>query len=159
MAKEIERKFLVDSQALKPLLRQGITIKQGYIPTSNAVTVRVRIKNEKAFLTIKGKTTGISRSEYEYPIPLDDGEAMLGSLCHQQQIIKTRYEIVHDGTLWEVDVFEGQNQGLVIAEVELKNENQSITLPSWVTREVSAESKYYNVNLMQHPYCQWRAQD
>lgn len=152
MAIEIERKFLVRNTAF--LQHQtGTAFKQGYL-NREGVTVRVRVAGEQAFLTIKGKTRGLSRSEFEYPIPIADAKQML-ALCALPAIEKTRYLIDHADKCWEVDVFHGANQGLIIAEVELDNENESLTLPDWVGREVSHEARYFNSQLASHPFCQW----
>ncbi|SFV55555.1 hypothetical protein MNB_SV-8-344 [hydrothermal vent metagenome] len=131
MGIEIERKFLINTDKLPPLTN-GYTIEQGYIQTADhTTTVRVRIRNTEAFLTIKGKSTGASRLEFEYPIPLQDAQNMLDALCQSSVIEKTRYLVEHEGHVWEVDVFEGSNKGLVVAEVELKSEDEAFTLPSW----------------------------
>jgi len=153
MATEIERKFLVDTAKLPPLPKPHI-IKQGYVP-ANGVTVRVRLYDEKAFLTLKGRTQGVSRLEFEYPIPVPDAEEMLKALCMQPFIDKKRYEIIHKGHCWELDIFEGENQGLVIAEIELSSENEPFEKPEWVTQEVSADPRYRNGNLITNPYSQW----
>lgn len=153
MSVEIERKFLVDTTKLKDL-PNGTVIKQGYIPTENQVTVRVRLKGEKAFLTLKGKSEGISRTEFEYQVPMDEAEEMLGGFCGDR-IEKTRYEIAFGSHTWELDIFEGLNKGLVIAEIELQNENEQFDLPEWVTDEVSDDMRYYNINLMKNPFTRW----
>jgi len=153
MAKEIERKFLVDPNRLPPL-PDPILIKQGYIPAQNT-TVRIRLSNEKAFLTLKGRTKGLTRSEFEYPIPVSDAEAMLRELCIQPYIDKRRYLITYEGHTWEVDIFEGENEGLIVAEIELESETEPFSLPEWVTEEVSHDARYRNANLIRHPYSQW----
>lgn len=153
MAVEIERKFLVsNTQFLLGL--EGTEFKQGYLNREGA-TVRVRVAGEKAFLTIKGKTQGISRAEFEYPIPIKDAEAMLTTLCALPPIEKTRYLINHANKCWEVDVFHGANQGLIVAEVELNSENEAFALPEWVGADVSHETRYFNSQLANHPFCQW----
>jgi len=153
MAKEIERKFLVDSSKL-PTLPPPNHIIQGYIPAQNA-TVRVRIKNNNAYLTLKGKSKGLSRSEFEYPIPLSDAKNMLQELCIKPYIEKNRYNIVVGNHTWELDIFEGANSGLIIAEVELKSEDEEFIKPSWITKEVSFDARYRNSYLVNHPYSQW----
>lgn len=150
MATEIERKFLVDPQKLPPL-PQPLMIQQGYIPSDDA-TIRIRTANDRAYLTLKGKTTGFSRSEFEYPVPFDDAVAMLAELCREPLIEKRRYEIHYGAHLWEVDVFEGENRGLVLAEVELVNESETVELPPWVTSEVTHDKRYYNARLRLHPF-------
>ena len=150
MGIEIERKFLIDTDKLPPL-PHGYTIKQGYILTADHTTVRVRIRNQDAFLTIKGKSTGASRLEFEYPIPLHDAHDMLEALCQSAVVEKTRYLVEHEGHTWEVDVFEGSNKGLVVAEVELDCEEETFALPSWVTKEVTDDIRYFNSNLIDNP--------
>ncbi len=155
MAIEIERKFLIINDNWRSLGR-GKVYKQGYILTAKKMTtIRVRIVGNEAYLTIKSKTKGISRNEFEYSIPLEDGEIMLNTLCDRPLIEKIRYQINHDNLIWEIDEFQGENQGLIIAEVELENENQIINIPDWVGEEVSHDSRYYNVNLAKHPYQKW----
>ena len=154
MAKEIERKFLVDPNKL-PSLSNGDVIKQGYIPTRDLTTVRIRIRSKTAFLTIKGETQGNTRSEFEYTIPLTDAEHMMEELCQGPKIDKTRY-LIHDKKhTWELDIFHGDNDGLIVAEIELGQENEEITLPEWVTEEVSGDHKYYNSQLLANPYKGW----
>ena len=128
MATEIERKFLVNKELL-PALTNGQHIVQGYIPTADKTAVRIRIKGQQAWLTIKGANQGASRLEFEYPIPLTDAQQMLAELCTGGAIDKHRYEIVHQGLTWEVDVFAASNAGLIVAEVELEDEQQAVSLP------------------------------
>ena len=154
MALEIERKYLIDLEKISPL-ENGIRIKQGYLSTDKNAVVRVRVKNDKAYLTIKGSNSGISRLEFEYEIPVDEANEMLEKLCQKPIIDKTRYIINHENHTWEVDVFYGDNDGLVVAEVELSSEDEVINLPSWIKEEVSHDERYYNSNLMKHPYKDW----
>ena len=154
MALEIERKFLIDLDSLGPL-PQGIRIVQGYIPTQGKTAVRIRLKGEQAFLTIKGENRGAVRSEFEYPIPVDDADTMLAELCNGQSVDKIRYLIDHAGHTWEVDIFSGSNQGLVVAEVELDSEDENVSLPDWVREEVTGDPRYYNSSLISHPYSIW----
>ena len=154
MGIEIERKFLIDTDRLPPL-SNGYTIKQGYIQTVDHTTVRVRIRDQEAFLTIKGKSVGASRLEFEYPIPLQDANDMLEALCQSSVIEKMRYLVEHEGHTWEVDVFEGSNKGLVVAEVELDSKGEAFALPRWVTEEVTNDVRYFNSNLVEHPHCDW----
>ena len=154
MGIEIERKFLVDVNKL-PTLNNGYKIKQGYIQTVDRTTVRVRIRDKEAFLTLKGKNVGASRLEFEYPIPLEDANDMLTNLCQTSFIEKTRYLVKHEGHVWEVDIFEGSNKGLVVAEVELGSENETFSLPNWVTKEVTDDMRYFNSNLILNPYTKW----
>jgi len=154
MGTEIERKFLVKGNKWQ---KGSISTRcrQGYLPTSDMTVVRVRVFGNQGFLTIKGKTEGISRSEFEYEIPVSDAESLLDSLCERPLIEKTRYRLDHLGVMWEVDVFEGENKGLVLAEVELEDEHQLIAMPEWVSTEVSQDPKYFNSNLAKYPHCEW----
>ena len=157
MAQEIERKFLVDPSKL-PQLSSCYTIKQGYIAASGA-TVRVRIRNSEAFLTLKGKAKGLTRSEFEYPIPVTDAEAMLSELCLHPVISKKRYLIEHEGHTWELDIFEGENEGLIVAEIELESETEPFVKPDWVTKEVSNDPRYRNAYLVSYPFSAWKAEE
>ncbi len=154
MGVEIERKFLIDETKL-PTLQNGYTIKQGYIQTIDHTTVRIRVRGQEAFLTIKGKSQGASRLEFEYPIPLNDAEEMLTNLCHASRVEKTRYLIEYEGHTWEVDIFEGSNKGLMIAEIELESEKEVFSLPEWVMKEVTEDVRYFNANLVERPYTSW----
>ncbi|HKJ39074.1 MAG TPA: CYTH domain-containing protein [Anaerolineales bacterium] len=158
MPKEIERKFLVDRNQLK-LPIQGVDIRQGYLPLSKNVktVVRVRIKNDKAYLTIKGENIGSVRSEFEYEIPVDEGIEMLETLCQSPIIEKTRYEIPQGNHDWEIDVFHGDNDGLIIAEIELSKEDEDFDVPIWIKEEVTNNTKYYNSSLLEKPYKTWNA--
>lgn len=153
MSIEIERKFLVDTSKL-PSLTDGIKIRQGYL-LAHSPSIRIRVTTNKAYLTIKGKPQNhISRSEFEYKIPLNDGIELLKE-CKELIISKTRYEIMHENHLWELDVFEDENEGLIVAEIELESEDESFALPSWITSEVSNDTRYTNANLISHPYSKW----
>jgi CYTH domain-containing protein len=154
MATEIERKFLVKGDEWRSLAT-GIVYRQGYLSTKKDCSVRVRLVGDRGYLTIKGLTQGFSRAEYEYVIPAEDAREMLDNLCDRPLIEKTRYKIDYAGLTWEVDEFANENQGLIIAEVELPEENHQIELPNWIDKEVSDDPRYYNVNLIQHPYMQW----
>ncbi|WP_299199632.1 CYTH domain-containing protein [uncultured Amphritea sp.] len=154
MAQEIERKFLVNMDKVH-LPDQGLTICQGYIQTADKTTVRIRIMGDKAFLTLKGASKGISRSEFEYEIPVTDARQMLDELCTGPVVYKTRYLITHKSHLWELDIFTGDNQGLIVAEVELDSENEQPELPDWITQEVTGDKRYYNSNLLTHPFKNW----
>ena len=145
MALEIERKFLVDEKKVAALnLTGGEKIFQGYL--SRNPTVRVRVKGEKGFLTIKSKNVGIVRNEFEYEIPLADAEELL-KLCEPNILQKVRYKVEHAGKIFEVDIFEGRNQGLILAEVELNSPTEFVDLPDWIGKEVSNNPKYFNSNL------------
>jgi adenylate cyclase len=155
MAVEIERKYLIDLEKVG-ILENGNRIKQGYITTNKNAVIRVRIKNDKGYLTIKSSNIGASRLEFEYEIPLVEANEMLDKLCQKQIIDKDRYIIDLHNHIWEIDIFHGDNEGLVIAEVELKDENEYIKLPLWIKEEVTGDIKYYNSNLMTYPYNQWK---
>lgn len=154
MALEIERKFLVHHHLWQPL-DEGVLYCQGYIYTHNGTTVRIRIAGNRGYLTIKGKVKGISRDEFEYTIPLAEAQEMLKTLCDRPLIEKIRYKVQEKGLIWEVDRFLGDNQGLILAEVELDRESQTVILPSWVDREVTNDTRYYNSNLAKNPYTKW----
>lgn len=146
--KEIEHKFLVDSEIWASIVKpKPSLIVQAYITRSVDCTVRVRIKGAKGYLTIKGKTEGISRTEFEYEIALEDAEEMIVSFT-DKHIRKQRYEIEHDGRLWEVDVFHGNLYGLIVAELEIESEEDEFELPDWVTKNVSTDPNYYNAVLI-----------
>ncbi|MGB3532762.1 MAG: CYTH domain-containing protein [Microcoleaceae cyanobacterium] len=154
MAVEIERKFLVKNDTWRSL-STGVVYCQGYIPTAPGKTVRVRIIGEQGYLTIKGPSNGTSRAEFEYLIPIEDATEILETLCERPFIKKKRYQIIINELTWEVDEFLGENKGLILAEVELIDENQAVDLPDWIAEEVSYDSRYYNSNLVKNPYCQW----
>ena len=154
MAQEIERKFLVaDPSFLKPLT--GSQIKQGYIAGKERSAARIRIRDSGAFLTLKSETRGITRSEFEYEIPLADAEEMLETLCAPPHIEKTRYVVEWKGHTWEIDVFHGGNEGLIVAEIELATVDQAFEKPPWLGREVSQDARYFNSNLAHCPYGDW----
>ena len=154
MGKEIERKFLVKDNTWRGQ-DSGKRYRQGYLSTVKERTVRARVAGNKGFLTVKGITVGASRSEYEYEIPMADANEMLDRLCERPLIEKTRYRISHAGLVWEVDEFEGENRGLITAEVELKDEHQSVTLPGWIGEEVTGDPRYFNANLVAKPFTTW----
>ncbi len=154
MGKEIERKFLVKSDEWKALAK-GKYYRQGYLSTVKERVVRVRTIDDKGFLTIKGLTIGVSRSEFEYSIPAEDANIMLDNLCEKPIIEKYRAKVEYGGLIWEIDEFHGENEGLTVAEVELKDENQQIELPSWIGEEVSGDPRYFNSNLIANPYTKW----
>ncbi len=146
MGIEIERKFLVDAKKISAVhFTSEEKISQGYL--SSNPTVRVRLKNNRGFLTIKTSTIGITRGEFEYEIPAADAEELL-KLCGVRVLKKIRRKISYGGHVWEVDFFEGRLKGLILAEVELSSPNESVYLPNWVTREVSSNPRYFNSNLV-----------
>lgn len=152
VAEEIERKFLV-KENWQPK-EKGDRIAQGYLSTEPGRTVRVRVRAGKGYLTVKGKNDGIRRLEFEYEVPLADAEAML-ALCEQPIIEKTRYVETVDKSVWEIDVFEGANAGLRVAEVELPSADAPFSRPNWLGEEVSGQIQYYNSSLQKHPFREW----
>ncbi len=154
MPQEIERKFLVRGNGWRDH-GAGVPYRQGYLSTVAERTVRVRLIRDKGWLTIKGITVGATRAEYEYEIPADEASEMLDNLCERPLIEKMRYRIEHQGLIWEVDEFDGDNAGLIIAEVELEEEGQAIVLPDWVGEEVTDDPRFYNANLIANPYSTW----
>lgn len=154
MAVEIERKFLVRDARWKHGA-QGVLYRQGYLSSDQRSTVRVRIAGEQAFFTIKGQTTGISRLEFEYPMPLPDAAIMLEQLCSGPLIEKTRYRVEYAGNIWEVDEFAGDNSGLILAEIELSHEAQLFDKPDWLGQEVSGDPRYFNSSLARNPFTKW----
>lgn len=154
MGKEVERKFLVD-QGTWQAPDAGVHFKQGYLSSQKERVVRVRIEGEKAKITIKGITTGVTRSEFEYLIPVDDAALLLDNLCEQPLIDKHRYRQEVGGKVWEIDVFHGQNEGLVVAEIELASEDEGFVLPPWAVQEVSSDPRYFNSNLLKNPFNTW----
>jgi adenylate cyclase len=154
MGQEIERKFLVKSEAWKAGAK-GTVYRQGYLSSVKERVVRVRTIEDKGFLTIKGLTKGVSRSEFEYEISVGDANAMLDHICEKPLIEKTRYKVPVGGLVFEVDEFFGENAGLVVAEVELQDEKQRIDLPDWIGAEVSGDPRYFNSNLIKHPFTKW----
>lgn len=156
MGTEIERKFLVKNELWRETADAGTLYRQGYLSGSERASVRVRVEGERANLNIKSATLGVRRQEYEYAIPLSEAEELLDTLCEQPLIEKTRYRVEHAGRLWEVDVFAGDNAGLVVAEVELEAEEAQLELPDWAGDEVSHDTRYYNVCLVHHPYKDWK---
>jgi CYTH domain-containing protein len=155
MATEIEHKFLVRTDLWRPA-GPGLLYRQGYLSSLSARVVRVRVVGDKALLTVKGPSVGITRSEFEYPIPLDDATAMLDALCERPIIEKTRHRESFAGRMWEIDVFHGDNEGLVLAEVEVASEADPVALPPWAGAEVSHDLRYFNSNLVANPYKNWR---
>ena len=155
MAVEIERKFLVHKEKWKKVNKpKGDYFRQGYILNELKCTIRIRITEQFAFITLKGNNEGITRKEFEYKIPIDDGVEMLKCFA-SSEIEKTRYRIEFQGKLWEIDEFSGENEGLIMAEIELNDEKEEFLLPEWVHSEVSDDPRYYNSNLSVFPYKKW----
>jgi adenylate cyclase len=154
---EIERKFLLVGEAWRTL-GQPVLLRQGYLNTDPARTVRVRIEGQGACLTIKGKNVGAARGEWEYPIPVHEASELLDQLCERPLIEKYRRRIVFQGHTWEVDEFLGENAGLAVAEIELAAEGEAFARPDWIGAEVTGDARYYNSSLIRLPYSQWKNQ-
>lgn len=155
MSKEIERKFLVNGNAWRTLA-QGVLYRQGYLNSAKERTVRVRTAGEKGFLTVKGITNGVTRSEFEYEIPFADADEMLSGLAEKPLIEKRRFKIPAGALVWEIDEFLGENAGLIVAEIELPDEDAPFERPDWLGREVSNDPRFFNSNLVRHPFSQWQ---
>lgn len=153
---EIERKFLVKSTAFMKEAVKHNRIVQGYLSSAPERTVRVRIKGDNGYLTIKGlsNATGMSRMEWEKEIPIEEAEQLL-ALCEKVIIDKTRYEVIVGIHVYEVDVFTGENEGLVMAEIELSSEEEAFEIPDWLGEEVTTDKRYYNSYLSKHPFRSW----
>lgn len=154
MGVEIERKFLVRGEDWR---QDSVALfcRQGYLLSTIACTIRVRVAGNQSFLTIKGQTIGLARPEYEYALPLADAQAMLDKLCARPLVEKIRHTLTYAGTTWEIDEFLNENHGLIVAEVELATADQPIELPPWIGPEVSHDPRYLNVNLAKHPFSLW----
>lgn len=156
MALEIEHKFLTKNDSWKNQVTQSSNYKQGYLVSDKKRSVRIRISDSKAWLNIKSATTGTHRQEYEYEIPLHEANEILNTLCEKPLIEKIRYIVVHKQHTWEIDVFSGENNGLVVAEIELSKIGEAFEKPEWVAEEVTEDLRYYNNNLCKHPYKNWK---
>jgi adenylate cyclase len=155
MGLEIEKKYLLKDDSWKKQVISGIYYRQGYISSQPGRVVRIRTIEDKAYLTIKGKSIGAVRSEYEYEIPYEEAVEILTQVCEKPIIEKIRYKLMYKDLLWEIDEFEAENKGLVVAEVELEDESQNIDLPPWVGEEVTTQEKYYNASLVKKPFSAW----
>jgi adenylate cyclase len=155
MGIEIERKFLVKNNNWRNQVLPGVKFLQGYFATNKHCSIRIRIEGDQAAINIKSATIDITRSEYNYPVPVSDAREMLQNLCEKPLIEKTRYHLNHDGYDWEIDEFSGENQGLIVAEIELDNIKTTFPKPDWLGKEVSDDPRYYNVCLVSHPYKNW----
>lgn len=156
MAFEIERKFLVVNDNWRARAPAGTFYRQGYLCMEKRRAVRVRIFGNRGYLSVKSQEEkGITRREFEYEIPLSDAEEMLEALCDHPPVDKIRYVVAEAGARWEVDVFEGENQGLVVAEIELESEDQPFQRPAWAGREVTDDERYLNLYLYLHPFKKW----
>ncbi|PLK45667.1 CYTH domain-containing protein [Emticicia sp. TH156] len=155
MALEIERKYLVQTDKWYCLEKNaGQLFRQGYILKTPEKTIRVRLTEQTAYMTIKGATTGMTRTEFEYEIPKDDATALLDNFA-ETELSKIRHEVIHAGKTWEVDVFLGENEGLIVAEIELNSEDESFEIPEWIGAEVTGIEQYYNSRLSEWPYKKW----
>lgn len=154
MAAEIERRFLVIDDGWRADA-VGVPIRQGYLSSGAGVTVRVRVEGSRGTLTVKGPPRGLSRDEFEYPVPLEDAREMLDRLCGERIVRKTRYRVSGDSHVWLVDEFHDANDGLTLAEVELGREDEAVDLPSWVGEEVSSDRRYTNAALAARPWSEW----
>lgn len=158
MRVEIERKFLMANDSWRNFIQRSSLLKQGYISRgeNSKTTVRVRLADHCGFLTLKGKSNGFARDEFEYEIPENDALNMLQQFCEKPLIEKCRYFIEYGGFTWEIDEFTGENQGLILAEIELPDENTSFEKPEWIGREVSHLARYYNSMISRYPYQGWQ---
>lgn len=155
MPVEIERKFLIKGDAWRAHVYEQRDIRQGYMANNERCSVRVRVSNEVANINVKSMTLGVSRDEYEYAIPLEEAHELLNTLCKTPLIEKTRYLVKHAGKVWEIDEFAGDNDGLIVAEVELESEGELFELPTWIDCEVSSLERYYNMRLTHYPFKEW----
>ena len=156
MATEIEHKFLINTTLWNPsFAKKSEVIRQAYMHSDPAKTIRVRTKGTRGFITIKGKSSGAVRAEFEYEIPIADAIALIEGFC-SKVIEKTRYEVDYAGKCWEVDVFEGANAGLILAEIELQQEDEAFDCPPWVNENVTEDYRYANSYLSEHPYSSWK---
>jgi adenylate cyclase len=156
MALEIERKFLVTSDAWRAQARSRELLRQGYLDSGERSSIRVRTAGDRAWLNIKARRSGMSRLEFEYPIPLADADEILGELCKGPRVEKYRHCITVGAHTWEVDEFLGANRGLIVAEIELSDEAEQFERPAWLGEEVTQDERYYNFNLAKRPYTEWQ---
>ncbi len=159
MAVEIERKFLLKNDAWKSEVTKVISYSQGYMTLEGEKnSIRVRTSSDQAWINFKSATLGMRRLEFEYPVPLEDAQVMLEQLCYKPLITKERHLVPYEQHTWEVDVFHGENEGLIVAEIELTVETEAFTYPDWLGREVTDDKRYYNVCLIHHPFKNWDKQ-
>jgi len=156
MAVEIEHKFLLANNDWRKKVSYSVKYKQGYLSSVATSSIRVRISSDHAWLNIKSATIGTHRHEYEYEIPLSDAQEIITNLCRKPIIEKTRHIVIDDGNTWEIDEFEGDNEGLIVAEIELTEVGAAFLTPTWLGEEVTSDHRYYNNNLASHPYSVWR---
>jgi len=155
MGTEIERKFLLQSDAWRDEVKDSVRLVQGYVSRGDRSAIRVRVKDDVAHLNIKHSLDGINRLEYEYEIPLADAREILDQVALKPLIDKTRHHVVRGKHLWEIDEFYGDNAGLIVAEIELQSADEAFDKPDWLGQEVSLDQRYYNSNLSELPYTQW----
>jgi len=155
MALEVEHKFLLANDGWRNEIDHSVHYKQGYLSSSPLSSVRVRISDTHAWLNIKSATIGTHRQEFEYEIPLSDANDILEALCHKPLVEKMRHFVRHEGHVWEIDEFMGDNAGLIVAEVELSQIGESFAKPDWIGEEVTSDLRYYNNNLTKNPYKNW----
>lgn len=155
MAREIERKFLLRDDGWRAAVTRSTVMRQGYMGSSPAVSIRVRVAGEAAWLNFKSATLGVARHEFEYAIPRADADEMLALFCGERCLDKTRHFVPWGGHTWEIDEFHGANTGLVVAELELDAEDEAFERPPWIGDEVSDDPRYYNVCLIDRPYSRW----
>jgi len=153
---EIERKFLIKNELWRNESAESVLYRQGYLSNVKQRTVRIRTAGSRGYITIKGTGPGIKRTEFEYEIPRNDADELLDNVCEKPLIEKTRHKIQIENHIWEIDEFHGENSGLIIAEIELENENETFQKPSWIGEEVSHDIRYFNSNLYKNPYKNWK---
>ncbi len=155
MATEIEHKFLLKNDNWRKEIYKSVYYKQGYLSSTDKNSIRIRISDSNAWINIKSPVVGRQRQEFEYEIPLSDADEILETLCHHPLIEKTRHFVNHQGHVWEIDEFRGDNAGLIVAEIELSSLEEEFTLPEWADQEVTHELRYYNNQLCKNPYKNW----
>jgi adenylate cyclase len=156
MALEIEHKFLLANDEWRNHVQHSVRYRQGYLSSLPTSSIRIRVSDNHAWLNIKSATIGTQRHEYEYEIPLPDADELLNTLCKKPLIEKTRHFVEDNNKIWEIDEFEGENEGLIIAEIELSETVEIFTKPAWLGAEVTDDLRYYNNNLALHPYSEWK---
>jgi adenylate cyclase len=156
MGVEIEKKFLLTNDSWRQQTDKRIQFRQGYLVGSDKASVRIRIEGDRSNINIKGATLGVRRQEFEYPIPVEEAQELLSTLCDKPLIEKTRHYIYAGEHTWEIDEFSGDNDGLIVAEIELKDENDHFNRPDWLGQEVSEDKRYYNSMLIKNPYKNWK---
>ena len=152
---EIERKFLLKDESWRKLVIKSKNITQGYLANTGRSSIRIRLSDDHASLNIKSMTIGVTRTEFDYPVPAEEAKILLQELCTGPLIEKTRHYIEYRGHTWEIDEFSGENAGLIVAEIELDDQNEGFAVPDWLGNEVSHDPRYYNICLTEHPYSAW----